>query len=142
MGEDDNGVTFAGLGEPLLRLGDICESVRSIREVRHGVPFRIKTNGLVPGGNISSAVEQLVGSGIKSASVYLPCVSPDEYNEIMKPSDGLGFGNVCDFICQLAEAGAHVECTTVDRPGVDVASIRALSQALGALDTRVVNFHE
>lgn len=40
-------VTFAGLGEPLLRLDDLAETARMIKSMRHGVPLRIKTNGLI-----------------------------------------------------------------------------------------------
>lgn len=41
-------ITFAGLGEPLLRKEVLFESSRLIKLHRHGVPLRLKTNGLVP----------------------------------------------------------------------------------------------
>lgn len=40
-------ITFAGLGEPLYRINDICEITKEIHQNRHGVPFRIITNGLL-----------------------------------------------------------------------------------------------
>jgi hypothetical protein len=39
-------ITFAGYGDPLFRLEEICETAQIVRERRHGVPFRVKTNGL------------------------------------------------------------------------------------------------
>lgn len=41
-------ITFAGLGEPLLRKETLFESAKLIKSHRHGVPLRLKTNGLVP----------------------------------------------------------------------------------------------
>ena len=46
VGENDAGVCFAGYGEPLLRLETLRETVRLVRESRHGVPWRVNTNGL------------------------------------------------------------------------------------------------
>jgi len=40
-------VTFAGIGEPLLRLDALVESSKLIKLKRHGLPLRLKTNGLV-----------------------------------------------------------------------------------------------
>ena len=40
-------ITFAGLGDPLYRLDDIYEIIQTIHESRHGVPFKIETNGLL-----------------------------------------------------------------------------------------------
>ena len=40
MGEDDPGITFGGVGEPLLRVETICEAVSQMRQRRHGVPVR------------------------------------------------------------------------------------------------------
>ena len=40
-------ITFAGFGEPLLRKDVICEAAELIKDKRHGVPLRIRSNGLV-----------------------------------------------------------------------------------------------
>jgi len=40
-------ITFAGCGEPLLRLDVVTEAARLIKDNRHGVPLRVKTNGLI-----------------------------------------------------------------------------------------------
>lgn len=142
MGENDEGVIFAGMGEPLLRLETITEAAKLIRESRHGVPFRLKTNGLVPGGDNAGAAAMLKEAGIKSASVFLPAADPKKFDELAKPiSPEFNFGMVCDFIGQLSEAGIDVECTTVKRPEINVSAIRQLALALGATDTRVASYH-
>ena len=46
MGENDPGVVFAGAGEPLLRLDVVVDTIAMVRESRHGVPFRVHSNGL------------------------------------------------------------------------------------------------
>lgn len=46
MGSDE--VTFAGIGEPLLRLDTMCQASEQILEHRHGAQLRVKTNGLIP----------------------------------------------------------------------------------------------
>ena len=44
---DSDEITFAGLGEPLLRLETLAEAIKLIKQKRHGVPIRLKTNGLI-----------------------------------------------------------------------------------------------
>lgn len=39
-------ITFAGYGDPLFKIDEICSAVKIVKENRHGVPFRVKTNGL------------------------------------------------------------------------------------------------
>ena len=40
-------ITFAGVGEPLLRYNVLLDSANLIKTKRHGVPLRLKTNGLI-----------------------------------------------------------------------------------------------
>lgn len=40
-------VTFAGDGEPLLRLETLLDASILIKQSRHGLPLRVRTNGLV-----------------------------------------------------------------------------------------------
>lgn len=40
-------VTFAGDGEPLLMLETLLEASDMIKQSRHGLPLRVRTNGLV-----------------------------------------------------------------------------------------------
>ena len=127
MGENDPGVVFAGMGEPLLRMDQIRETIEQVHESRHGVPFRVSTNGLFP----PSAAVALADAGISNATVALATADPTQYAELMRPESG-DHATVCGFIASLAEAGVEVEATVVERPGVDVAAARKLAEALGA----------
>lgn len=49
-------ITFAGMGEPLLRTDTIEQAAKLIKEARHGVPLRIKTNGLIPARQASEVI--------------------------------------------------------------------------------------
>jgi hypothetical protein len=40
-------IVFAGNGEPLMRLDTVTNAAKIIKESRHGVPLRVRTNGLV-----------------------------------------------------------------------------------------------
>ncbi len=144
MGEEDTGVTFAGLGEPLLRWQELSEASALILERRHGIPLRVKTSGILPPDVVSAQVlENLVDAGVGFISVSLPAANPKAYSEAMRLDEKSGsrvFGGVCDFISQAALSGLQVECVGIGRPGVDIAAIRQLAEALGAVSTRVVSF--
>ena len=151
MGELDGGVCFAGAGEPLLRVDDLLEVVRSVKRRRNAIPFRINTNGLLG----LDVVEKLSSSGllhmhaedtrretgIDKISVFLPSNEPKSFDKLLRPYDGKSFGDACSFMSAMAETGVKVECTTVSRPGVDVTSVKNLADALGAHEFRVRSFH-
>lgn len=44
---DSDVITFAGIGEPLLRLDTLHQASTQIFEHRHGAQLRVKTNGLI-----------------------------------------------------------------------------------------------
>jgi MoaA/NifB/PqqE/SkfB family radical SAM enzyme len=129
-------VVFAGMGEPLLRMEQIRETIEHVHEVRHGVPFRVSTNGLFP----PSVAVALADAGISKATVALATADPGQYTELMRPEGG-DHSTVCGFIASLAEAGVEVEATAVERPGVDVAAARKLAEALGASGFRTRTYH-
>lgn len=151
MGECDPGVAFAGLGDPLLRLEVLLDTVRLVAEAQNGVPFRVITTGLVS----PDVTDKLVASGlvalggadqrretmIQTISVALPCHTEARFKELVQPGTAYGFGEVCGFISNLSEAGAIVECTCVARPDVDVEATRKLALALGAASFRERSFH-
>jgi TatD family-associated radical SAM protein len=98
-------ITFAGYGEPLAKLDVITDAAKMIKESRHGVPLRVLTSGLVPAKNASNVISKLKQSGIKHLSVALMADNPKKYKEIVQPSNGCSFNDVCAFISTSVEAG-------------------------------------
>jgi TatD family-associated radical SAM protein len=133
-------VTFAGQGEPLLRYDTICEAAVLIKMKRHGVPLRLKTNGLVTSSTCPQIVSGLRQAGFSQLTVHLAADNPKQYMELMKPTMDLNFGDVCSFILAAVEAELEVTCTAVDVPGIDMSSVRALSVALGAVHFRPIKY--
>ena len=83
MGDGDAGVSFAGLGEPLLRLDTLLEAVRGVKETNHGVPFRVVTNGLVDApADVAGALK---GAGVGRVSIALMAHMPPLYDALMAP---------------------------------------------------------
>ena len=130
MGENDPGVVFAGAGEPLLRLPVLAETVALVRERRHGVPFRVHTNGLHP-ADVAYTLARDARPDV--VTVALATADPNQYETLMRPEPGAGgHAAVCGFIAALADAGVEVEAVAVAAPGVAVADARKLAEALGA----------
>eukprot|EP00930_Biecheleria_cincta_P088453 TRINITY_DN77698_c0_g1_i1.p1 TRINITY_DN77698_c0_g1~~TRINITY_DN77698_c0_g1_i1.p1 ORF type:complete len:238 (+),score=23.51 TRINITY_DN77698_c0_g1_i1:97-810(+) len=150
MGEKDAGVTMAGLGDPLLRVDTLIEVVNTFKDVRNGIPFRVKTWGLVDPSVTQLLVKTMYPEDVDmrretrlaSVSVCLPSSDAEQYAKLVGPRDGRGLGDVCRFISDLSEAGLAVECTTVARPDVDVDAVRRLAQSLGANNFRAVPYFE
>jgi TatD family-associated radical SAM protein len=138
MGENDAGVSFAGMGEPTLRLETLIETVKLVKERRHGVPFRVVTNGLCS----TEAAIELKGAGVESATVALMASNPTQYAQLMSPSGPFSFSDVCAFIVALSEAGISTECTAVKRPGVNMKEVQQLAEALGAVSFRAREYFE
>ena len=119
-GENDPGVCFAGYGEPLLRLDTLRETVRLVRETRHGIPWRINTNGLHSVDVAKQVAEFAVdrdGRHPFVVSVMLAAHTPPAYAKQMQPVGDKGFNDVCNFVMALSEAGVTVEATAVAAPG-------------------------
>lgn len=114
-------------------------TVEEVRARRHGVPFRVSTNGLFP----AAAAAALAELNVAKVTVALASADPKQYDELMRPSPGSGgHAAVCGFVVNLVEAGVEVECTAVKRPGVDVTAARQLAEALGAVEFRARDYFE
>jgi hypothetical protein len=153
MGELDGGVVFQGMGDPLMATEVVLETVRLVAEKRNGLSFRLNTLGLCDDCDIElllkSEVVERADMGdrrretrISCVSVFLPAASPAKYDELLAPSDGRGFRDVCGFVARLSEAGVNVECTAVDRPDVSVPEIERLALGLGARSFRTRSWIE
>ncbi len=107
-----------------------------VHEKRHGVPFRIVTNGLFD----PKMAAELKFGGVDRASVALVANNPHKYDEIMKPVNGKGHSDVCQFISALCDSGIETECTMVRVPGISVSDTKKLAEALGAVRFRVRDY--
>ena len=132
-------VSFAGRGEPLLRLEALCDTVRRVHARRPGVSFRVNTNGLFE----SSVASVLADAGVKRATVALASADDAQYSMLMQPLrlpgelQPCGLRDVLAFISRLSECGVAVEVGIVAHPAVDVDAARRAAQAAGASDIRV-----
>lgn len=153
MGELDGGVVFQGMGDPLMATGVVLDTVRLVSEKRNGLTFRLNTLGLCDESDIDlllkSEVVERVDMGdrrretrISCVSVFLPAASHAKYDELLAPTDGRGFRDVCGFISRLSEAGVNVECTAVARLDVSVPEIERLALGLGARSFRTRSWME
>lgn len=156
-GATDPGVTFAGLGDPLLRWECLEAAAARITENHPGAPVRVSTNGLLPAGAPppEAVARRLAAAGVTRATVALNCASPPSYEALMLAAPayapayhaspdaavgdvaGASFGDACAFLGALADAGVEVEASRVEAPGADAAAaVRSLALALGAIDVR------
>ncbi len=109
---DSDEITFAGLGEPLLRLEVLTECASLITEKRHGARLRVKTNGLILSSDSSVVAESIKRSGISDMSICLASDNPVQYDRIMSPQCEASFSDVCGFVVACVEAGdARIDLT-------------------------------
>jgi hypothetical protein len=74
-------------------------------------------------------------------SVALISDNPKQYQDIVNPTNGAGFGDVCNFIVACSSLGMQVTCTAIERPDVNISKVRALSSALGATNFKSQSYH-
>ena len=127
-------ITFAGFGEPLLFPKLLCDAAVLIKENRHGVPLRIKTNGLIDPAVGLQVSTQLKESGFDKISIALISDNPKQYASIMQPTGNRTFSDVCCFVESCVEVGLEVQCTAVKMPEVNIKAVRALALSLGAIE--------
>jgi TatD family-associated radical SAM protein len=136
---DDIEVVFGGYGDSLLRVQLLCETVERVRADRHGTSFRAMTSGLF--ADAATVLDPLDAAGVKRVTVALNAANPQQYKDVMAPSDPtLGFSDVCSFVVAAAERGMQVSCTAVENGVVDTKKVRKLAMALGASEFRVRTF--
>jgi hypothetical protein len=137
MGENDGGVVFtAGIGsdeavtyDPLLFPELIKDSIRKVKEARHGVSFTACTTTLGVPLELASTLESDLGLG--ACNIYLPRADPKAYDAFMETRNGkMGFQNLCSFLTVAAESGIPLSATVEE--GDHYAKTSQLARALGA----------
>jgi len=141
MGENDEGITFAGVGEPLLRVSELEEIVDKVRQKRHGAVMRLITNGV----HDVSVAERAAKLKLDKYTVALTSADPVQWKRLTYADDtnderqhGADFtlSEWCAFVDALTQSGRKVEVTTPVAPGVDVNLARELAMSLGAVEFR------
>jgi TatD DNase family protein len=131
-------IVFCGFGEPLLRLPQVKEVARALKQ--KGARVRLNTNGL---GSLiwkRDVVPELIGL-IDTFSVSLNAHNSEQYQKLCQPSFGAeAFPALLDFVRGCVREGAHTVCTAVEHPSVDVAACEALARSLGA-EFRIRKYH-
>ncbi len=120
-------VVLGGYGEPTLRLVELKDIARRLKERRCRV--RLTTNGhgsLIHGRDIT---RELVGL-VDACSVSLVAQDAETYEALCRPTHGkLAYEAAKGFIVLAKAAGMEVEATVVDVPyWVDVAACRRLAE--------------
>ena len=100
-----------------------------------------KYNYYLAGMHDAHLAARLVENGVEKISVVVPAADPLTFEKLVQPPPGFNFNTVCSFIAAAAEQGCVVECTTVERPGVDVTAVRDLCLSLGAVTFRTRSYH-
>ena len=134
-------VAFAGLGEPLLRLDVLEQTIAHVRSRWPHMRTRLVSNGLVSKEAAPSVALRLRTAGLSAASIALASADPQQYRALMLPSAAdpraetavpPGLADVCAFVSALVRVGVECECTCVAAHGVDVDAAHALAERLGA----------
>ncbi|NOY87691.1 MAG: YchF/TatD family DNA exonuclease [Deltaproteobacteria bacterium] len=124
-------VVFCGYGEPTIRLDEMREVARRIRQegARH---IRLNTNGLgslYHGRDITPDISRMVDE----VSVSLNAQDAGTFERLCRPGFGGGsYEAVKDFARSCLAAGMDVVLTVVDHPDVDIDACRAIAVEMGA----------
>jgi TatD DNase family protein len=123
-------VVFCGLGEPTLRLPELLEVSRAMKE-RH-FPIRLDSNG--QGSLINKKdIVPLLGGLIDKVSVSLNAHDSDTYVRLCRPDKGNdAYPAILKFISDCVKQKIATEVSIVDLPEVDIEACRKLAIGLGA----------
>lgn len=127
-------IVIAGEGEPTLRLAELLDLVKHLKDDESTRTVRVTTNGLAVTDDCAA---QLHSAGVDAVSVALMTHDPALYDELMRPlhvvtaTATTAHERVCSFLQQAVSAGLSVEVTGVDRSEVNKSETEALAASLG-----------
>jgi TatD DNase family protein len=132
-------IVFCGYGEPLIRLGEVKEIAKWVKE--NGGRVRIDTNGhgnLIHKRNILPELKGLVDS----ISISLNAENSATYDMLCHPDFGeASFNAIIDFAKGAKEYIPSVELSVVGMPGVDIKAAQKIAEEIGAA-FRVRTYYE
>ncbi len=130
-------VVFCGYGEPLMRLGFVCELAAYIREIAPHVHLRLNTNGLAdlynPSESGESAARRVAGV-MDKVSISLNGGSAEVYNRVTQPKTGgeEPYETMLRFARECKAFGLEVMFTVVDViTPEEIAAAKAKADELG-----------
>lgn len=134
-------IVFCGFGEPLMRLEQVLEVSRYLKD-NYNTRIRLNTNGqanLIYGRNIVPLLEGLVDS----VSISLNAKNAEDYQRLCKPEYGEeAYYSVLDFIKECREYIPEVTITVVDvTPAEDIRKCEVIAAELG-VKFRVRHFNK
>ncbi len=126
-------LVFCGYGEPTVRLYDVLEIARAVKE-KHGIKIRINTNGhaaMIYGKDVSP----LFSGVIDSVSVSLNAANAADYNRICHPDFPDAFDGLLDFTARVKQYVPEVMLSIVGEtiPKEDVEKCREIANRCGVL---------
>ena len=119
-------IVFCGYGEPVIRLKELVESARRLKE-KGAKRIRLNTNGH---GNLihKRPVARDLKGVVDEVSVSLNTPNAQQYLEICRPTFGLEtYDSIKQFIRDCRDEGLKVVATVVAMPGVDVEACRKIA---------------
>ncbi len=138
--QDRSEVVFCGYGEPTIRLEEIKEVARRLKD-SGAEKVRLNTNGLgnlIHKRSIAGDLKELVDV----VSVSLNAQDARTYTQLCRPTYGReSFNSLLDFSRECISAGIEVVLTVVDHPSVDIPKCRKIAHRMGA-EFRVRHLNE
>ena len=124
-------VVFCGYGEPTIRLEEILEAARRLRE-QGAMHIRLNTNGLGSLYHGRDITPEIAGI-MDEVSVSLNAQDAGTFERLCRPSFGeVSYEAAKDFARSCLAAGMDVVLTVVDHPDVDINACRAIAGGMGA----------
>lgn len=129
-----NEIVFCGYGEPLIKLEEVKQVAKYIKENYPNVKVRINTNGQANLIHKRNIVPELVGL-IDKISVSLNAQNKSLYDELAVPKLENAYESVKDFIKECVKSGIDTTATIVTgykNYPVDLEKCKEITLELGA----------
>ncbi len=133
-------VVFCGFGEPLLRLEEVKEIARELKE--RGARVRVNTDGLATLVHGRDILPELAGL-VDALSVSLNAADAETYAKICPNRYGAAsFPALLDFLREAPKHVPSVAATAVALPGLDTEAVRRLAESIPGVSFRLRSYNE
>jgi TatD DNase family protein len=133
-------IVFCGFGEPLLRLEEVKEISRKLKE--RGAKVRVNTDGLANLVHGRDVLPELAGL-VDALSVSLNAPDADAYSRICPNRFGSSsFAALLDFLREAPRHVPSVTATAVALPGLDTEAVRRLAESVPGVSFRLRSYDE